>query len=357
MFFLTHSTLAEIVGDFLLHILLRLGGLANLQSGWTINVEGGIQGRMSHSDTKKILEALRSRFELENAVVIPLQDEEGHVFQVRQGAEKYCLKLVPEATVSEVGSQLEFMAHLRAGGLPVVEVIDSIDEILFHDARQSIGILSRWVEGETLEARTDSETIYEVGTLLARLHMRSREFTPPSDFQRQRWEMVYAPREGEWLEEFFAERPLDARSRRIIENGVRKSRSAVHQLGDDPKIYHMIHADFHGGNLLHDGEALHIIDFEDCGWGHCLLDIVWPATLFAKRHDGPHAFLDPFLAGYERVRPLESLERALLPDFLIGALIGVIEMVYRSSVDQDGPIAKEWYEFAVRSLDLFTGNA
>jgi hypothetical protein len=32
---------------------------------------------MSDSDTKKILEALRSRFDLENAVVIPLQHEEG----------------------------------------------------------------------------------------------------------------------------------------------------------------------------------------------------------------------------------------------------------------------------------------
>ena len=46
---------------------------------------------------------------------------------------------------------------------------------------------------------------------------------------------------------------------------------------------------------------------------------MWPTVLFAKHHPDANEFLEPFLRGYERKRPLSAREKELLPEFLLAA--------------------------------------
>jgi Ser/Thr protein kinase RdoA (MazF antagonist) len=161
---------------------------------------------------------------------------------------------------------------------------------------------------------------------------------------------VYAPGEEGWLRSFLANSPLDDEAKEIIEGAAARTRTLDSRLPDDRQNYWLIHADFHGGNLIFDGETIWIIDLEDVGWGHLLFDVAWSAVLFAKHHPGSGGALEPLLSGYERVRPFSAGEIALLPEFQLAAGIGAIEMIHTSAIANDDPLAIEWFDFAVTWL-------
>ena len=56
------------------------------------------------------------------------------------------------------------------------------------------------------------------------------------------------------------------------------------RIPSDPENPHMVHGDFHGGNILVDGDAVHLIDLERVAAGSPLLDLGW-LTGFAATDD------------------------------------------------------------------------
>lgn len=143
----------------------------------------------------------------------------------------------------------------------------------------------------------------------------------------------------------------DSRSRRSLTIIARRLREIVPGIGRDPSAYGVIHADFHGSNLIYDSATLHILDSEDCGWGHWLADRAWPVVLYAKAHGSSRAFFQALLHGYET---MSSRERELLPVFLAGTGLAAMELVFHASIPLTGPMrppmAREWYAFAIDRL-------
>jgi len=238
--------------------------------------------------------------------------------------------------------------------------------------------------GRTLGDRIETDWIEKCSELLARLHLRSQLYDPPADFHVRAWDEVYAPREEGWLRSFLASSTLDEDAKEIIERAAAQTRTLDLRLPKDRQNYWLIHADFHGDNLIFDGETTWIVDLDDVGWGHFLFDVAWSSVLFAKHHPGSDGALKPLLRGYERVRPLSSplkkgtvpvgsvdLSRKnhsserdsplfqqaasvtqieLLPEFQLAAGIGALEMIHTSPLANDDPLANEWFDFAVRWL-------
>ena len=305
---------------------------------------------MDTAATPETVDALLPRYGLGDAAVEPVESDDGGLFRVSRGPGAFFLKLDAEATGPGVLSQLQFMDHLRQGGLPVVETIATTDGEPFAQVAGTIGLLTRAIDGPTLEATTETTAIERCGELLARLHLRSREFEPPPGFERPRWDPVFFPTEGGWLDEFFARRLVAEDAREVMARAARRSRRAVESMRGDAATYGVIHADFHGENLIDDGRVIHIIDFDDCGWGHWLSDLTWPAALVARKQGPDVDFFGPFLRGYESVRPLSAHERQFVPEFELGARLACAEMVFSSGIDQDGPRARAWYAYIVESL-------
>ena len=85
------------------------------------------------------------------------------------------------------------------------------------------------------------------------------------------------------------------------------------ELGSKPDVFGLIHADLHLENALFDGDAVRLIDFDDCGLGYWLYDLAVPLWEYRDRDDYP-AIRAALLDGYGSRRALPDV--SLLDDFI-----------------------------------------
>ena len=310
---------------------------------------------MAVDDPTELIHLALNEFELRNPRVELLDSIDHCNAKVVTERDTFFLKIL-ESGHTETGlhSRLHFAEFLRDGGLSIPSTIATKTGRRFatvcvgSEKRQAV--MYRWVEGETLGRHAEEHWIERCGELLARLHIRSQEFEALDGIEFRSWEEVCVPSEDGWLCQFLANSPLDVSKKEIIETAAAQARSINARLPRDRQNYGLIHADFHGDNLIFDGETIWIVDLDDVGWGHFLFDVAWPAVMFAKRHPDASEFLEPFLRGYERTRPLSIGEKELLPEFLLAAGLGALEMVDSSPIANDSPKAQEWLKSVVKWL-------
>ena len=85
----------------------------------------------------------------------------------------------------------------------------------------------------------------------------------------------------------------------------------------------MIHADLHPRNLVVDGERLHVIDFDDSGFGWHMYELA--VGLFSYQgHPRFREIVGAVFGGYREVRPLNAELAALLPLFLLARSLAQI---------------------------------
>lgn len=148
-----------------------------------------------------------------------------------------------------------------------------------------------------------------LGGVLARLHEHASAWTPPAGFTRMRWDwetffgntMEYGgvPAAGCWE---LLPPPVRAQFKEVA----RRMRVVMADLGSEPDAFGLIHADLHLGNALFDGDAVRLIDFDDCGTGHWLYDITVP--LWDNRNRADYAaYRAALLGGYSEHRALPDL--------------------------------------------------
>ena len=78
----------------------------------------------------------------------------------------------------------------------------------------------------------------------------------------------------------------------------------------------LIHGDLVPDNILVDGDALHVIDFDDFGWSWVGFEMA--TSLFPLQVSGGfEAGLEGYLEGYREVRSFPAEELELLPEMLM----------------------------------------
>ena len=312
---------------------------------------------MPSDSTAEIVLAALAEFDLADATVEPLESIDHRNIKVVAKSGSYFLKILVEGyDPLHLQSRLLVEDFLRAGGFSIPATILSKSGRRFASVRQAGGVerlavLSDWIDGQTLGDRLDPDSLARGGELLARWHARCERYAPPADFEVRAWDEVYAPPPAGWLDRFLDVSPLDAAARRIVEQAAERMQGLDSRLPREPRTYGLIHADFHGDNLIDDGERIWIVDLDDVGWGHFVFDITWPTMLFAKPHGDESAYLADLLRGYESVRPLSQVDRELLAEGHIAAGIGALEMIEASPIDNHAPKAIEWFDFVVGWLD------
>jgi Ser/Thr protein kinase RdoA (MazF antagonist) len=108
----------------------------------------------------------------------------------------------------------------------------------------------------------------------------------------------------------------------------------------DPAHWGMIHADLHYNNLLIDGEALSVIDFDDAAFGWYLYDLAVALTHHQQRAEFDE-LQGALLAGYRARRPLSEEDEALLPAFLLARRLAVIGWLHqRPEIDAADYVAE-----------------
>jgi Ser/Thr protein kinase RdoA (MazF antagonist) len=216
-----------------------------------------------------------------------------------------------------VGAELEWLAALRADtelSVPTPVRARSGEWTAVADGR--VCSVLGWQGGRMQAANPKAVHFRRLGGVLARLHEHASGWTPPSGFVRMRWDwetffgntMEYGGVSAADCWEL-----LPALVRAQFDEVARRMRVVMNDLGAEPDAFGLIHADLHLENALFDGDAVRIIDFDDCGFGHWLYDLAVPLWDNHYRDDYP-AYRAALLDGYAQHRELPDLTH--LDDFI-----------------------------------------
>jgi Ser/Thr protein kinase RdoA (MazF antagonist) len=232
-----------------------------------------------------------------------LRDRENHVFEMQTPQGRAALRLhragyqSPEA----IRSELWWCAELARAGLPVPAGLPTLDGALLirlQDGRHASAIA--WMGGEALgeAAQPFSRPLPEVmehyhrlGTVLARLHAVTDGLTLPPDFARPRWDRDGLVGEAPFWGRFWDHPAASPVQRRLLI----RARDALRERLTGP--VGLIHADVLRENVLVDGDALSLIDFDDSGFGFRLYDL-GTALVQTVQHPEHPMIRDALMAGY-----------------------------------------------------------
>ena len=273
-------------------------------------------------------------WELEGSRLEPFSVSENVVFRVESpGGEHFALRVHRDGyhSLQELESEPLWTNALARVGIDVPEALPARDGC--HYVRvpgpgpgetRHVGLV-RWIDGVTLEEfieqAGDDEKVARhferLGALQARMHAQSAGWSPPAKFHRHAWDadglLGEAPFWGRFWESPLASVAQQQRLRAIRDALFEELR----ELGCDPSIYGMIHADLQPANLLVDDDHLYVIDFDDAGFGWYVFDMAVTVYEFEAGRAGFSIALEALLRGYRSVRDPEPdlLER--LPRFLL----------------------------------------
>ena len=181
-------------------------------------------------------------------------------------------------------------------------------------------VLFAWEDGkepDDEEEEQDLRGTFEVlGEITARMHTHIRNWRKPACFERFTWDFETTlgsrPHWGTWrngvgmtprIEALFA-RTVDLVSRRL------------ERFGTPPARFNLIHADLRLANLLIDGAATKVLDFDDCGFGWLMYDCATTVSFFEHRTEVPE-LVAAWLRGYRKVIDLPRADEKEIPTFVI----------------------------------------
>jgi Ser/Thr protein kinase RdoA (MazF antagonist) len=220
-------------------------------------------------------------------------------------------------SAAAVGSEIAWLEALRRDtDLNVPAPVRTRAGTATATASGRVFSLLGWQAGRIRAAHPRPVHLTRIGGVMAALHEHAADFTPPAGFVRMRWD---------W-ETFFGNTMeyggvaaagcwdlLPPAVRRQFDEVARRMRTVMGDLGSEADVFGLIHADLHLENALFDGAGVHVIDFDDSGFGYWLYDLA--VTLWEYRHsDSYPALREALFAGYASRRPLPDVTR--LDDFI-----------------------------------------
>ncbi len=176
----------------------------------------------------------------------------------------------------------------------------------------------------------------QLGQMAARIHNAAVAWPVPDNFQRHAFDANGLMGNAPFWGPFWVLLQLSTAQRDVI----LKARAAIYRIlsdyGKDHGTYSLIHADLHPRNVLINGDQLHVIDFDDAGYGWHQYELA--VALFAYQ-DHPHidTIHDALIRGYRSARAFDDDAVALIPIFiLIRALVLLGWIHERPELDHSG---------------------
>ncbi|MFF2410682.1 phosphotransferase enzyme family protein [Streptomyces sp. NPDC058092] len=218
---------------------------------------------------------------------------------------------------------LESLATSRTVAVP--EPVTTVDgryvvpvEVPGHNELSTLALL-RWLPGTPEPPYRQPGVAQQMGCATAHLHEHAAT-VPLPEFDRPVWDAETILFKGHALTDPSAQEQLGAEGTAALRRVAELISPALQEGGQDGRG--RIHGDLHRENMIAlPGGGVGVIDFDDCGEGHFLIDI---ATVFssvhriARKEPGAYEeFAGAFLAGYNQVRPLLADFARLLEPYLL----------------------------------------
>jgi Ser/Thr protein kinase RdoA (MazF antagonist) len=227
-----------------------------------------------------------------------------------------------------IQSEMQWMAHLAAQGVLVPQPLanrrqELLSEVEHHGKTYIVDLLT-WLDGAQLGNATDplafsktelQQIFFNLGKTIARMHEITDAWDIPQGFTRHAWDRDGFLGERAFWGNFWEASDLSADDRQLLLQAREKAGVELDALRKAGADYGLIHADFVRQNILVMGTDVHVIDFDDSGFGFRMYDF---ATALVKNRDEPHyeAIKASLFDGYRSQRALSARDENSLDLFL-----------------------------------------
>jgi Ser/Thr protein kinase RdoA (MazF antagonist) len=224
-----------------------------------------------------------------------------------------------------IASELAWLLGLRDSGVvvtpaPVKGRDGAIIQQLEHKRmpRPRNIVLFDWETGAEPGIGEDLSRPFEVlGEVTARMHLYTKTWQRPPWFQRLTWDFETSlgdakPHWGRWRDAM----GLNAQREKMFGRTVDVIGRRLGAYGKAEERFGLIHCDLRLANLLVDGEAVKVIDFDDCGFGWYMYDAATPVSFHEHEPQVPD-LVESWKIGYRRVMPLSKADEVEIPTFVM----------------------------------------
>jgi Ser/Thr protein kinase RdoA (MazF antagonist) len=204
----------------------------------------------------------------------------------------------------------ELLHALHEQGVPVAAPLRSVDghcRVIVHSGSAPLSMtVQPQIIGDLLDI-ADEIGVRRAGACLANLH-NSLAKHPNSQLRGPAQTLDLRERIETWLEH------QDTGIAPAASARLRDQLRSLPPIDTEPQL---IHNDYRASNILMaDSEVVAVIDFDEITWDYGIRDLANSFALlgthFTKWKPTPTSVRESFLAGYESIRPLTSLERQWL---------------------------------------------
>ena len=218
-----------------------------------------------------------------------------------------------------------------------------------------------WVEGTPMATLIEQEAqparlasyFHKVGKLAARIHNQAALWSLPAGFERHAFDADGLMGEAPFWGPFWEQSDLKPAERAQIIYARDRIYDLLTDYGKEQATFSLIHADLHPGNLITTGENVHIIDFDDSGFGWHQYEL---AVAISYYQDNPHfeTIREAIITGYLTERPLSRSDIDLLPVFvLIRSMVSLGWIEQRPELDSSHKLPTLIRRACEQSRDLF----
>ncbi len=274
-----------------------------------------------------------------SAARLPAEHDDTFRLTTRAGTARLLKIGIASETDGAVSLQTAILLHLAATApeLPVQRVIPASDgtaetRIPGGEGPARLVRMTSWLDGEPLGRRgTSPQLRRDIGATLARLNTALRGLRHPGARRTHLWDLQNFPRLGALLSELPRSGILPDVARALGESQAAAADWLRPALEDCLSRFdavvrpalaatrpQVIHADFHGDNLLADGHRITgILDFGDALTGPVAMDV---GTAACYQLGSPPRVLAPALdvvAAYHATAPLSASDLSLAAEFTV----------------------------------------
>ena len=239
-----------------------------------------------------------------------LQHGQNDWYEVRNGNQQFALRVLKSGARSsgQLTAELDWAAGLSQSGLAVSQALPARDgnRIAALDSPEGprLVCLYSWISGATLTKDHTSSDARDAGRLLAAVHLAGCQL-PASCRQHSLVDKLRLT--ASQLDLALA----NADERALIATARTACAAALSDESSLPQA--SLHGDAHFGNYRRQlNGQLALLDFDDCGHGALVADL----TAYGWRNrceQLPQNLAAAFLAGYQSIRKLTTMELAMLP--------------------------------------------
>ena len=170
--------------------------------------------------------------------------------------------------------------------------------------------LAYWIEGEEVGDNPSDEQLFKLGQNMALLHNQTSDFKREDYFEFPNVNSVFMDMQDNLSNSSYINDDIDFLE--LIKKAKLDSTRVFEELAEIETLQ-LIHADLHMGNVIDQNGELHIIDFDDAGFGHPSQDLSISIFYLRDVRDKERHLL----AGYRSITEIpngfeSSLERLLV---------------------------------------------